>query len=295
MARLSDGAAGVREHPAAADLLDTRAQGRAVRRVLPDRHRHGRGDRPPNRPSRRRFRGPGVRRRDGRRHDGGLRQRAEDGRHDLSGPGLPRRRHAAGLSGEPRGGAGRSEERDNLTRCDRDGIDEDSCSSQGPLGSPRSPGGTRVLVTQTAVGRPRRRSGDDHPPLRRDRRQGAPQARGQRRLHRAGRPARGRRGADRGDELVRRPAVRGVAVGPAQARRGAAGGVEPGQRDSGRPDRRAQTGPDRRHQRRPGRRHLSEAVRDRPHRSRSRTATRSSSRGRTRPPPSARRCSRPTR
>ena len=39
-----------------------------------------------------------------------------------------------------------------------------------------------VLVTQTIAGRRSRRIGDDHPPFRSDRHQGAAQARGQRRL-----------------------------------------------------------------------------------------------------------------
>jgi hypothetical protein len=40
---------------------------------------------------------------------------------------------------KPRGGAGPSDGRDNLTRCDRDGIDGDSCSWEGLQGSPRLP------------------------------------------------------------------------------------------------------------------------------------------------------------
>ncbi len=57
------------------------------------------GDRPPDRPCRRRFRSPGLRGGVDGCHDGRLRQRAEDRRHDLSGFGFHGRRHAAGLNG----------------------------------------------------------------------------------------------------------------------------------------------------------------------------------------------------
>ena len=111
-------------------------------------------------------------------------------------------------------------------------------------------------------------------------------------LHRAGRPAGGRCRPDRGNRLVRRRAVRRMAVGAAKLGGAQPVGAQPRRRHPGRSDRGAEARSHRRHQRRPRRTTPTRSCRPSPRPSRSPARTPSSNRGRTRPPPSARRCSR---
>ena len=280
------GPAGVREHPATADVLDTRNSRRRCTTSIT-----APSPRSPRRVGRRIGRDAG---------DFELRVFAgalagammavyEPGPDAtdtvLSRPGLRRRRHAADLS-----------ERARLTRCQSNGVGEGSCAParQRDCSCSRLPRPARR--TNRRPYRHRwRRTGDHHARFRRDDHPRAAQAGSQRRLHRAGRSAGARSRADRGDQLVRRPAVRGVAVGPTQTGQCQTRCAEPGQRNSGSADRRPETRLDRRHRRRTSTRTPTRSCPRSPRRFRSPTATHSSSRGRTRRRPSARRFSSPTR
>ena len=105
--------------------------------------------------------------------------------------------------------------------------------------------------------------GDRRAQVRRDHGRGRARAGGQRGLHRARRAAPARRRTRRGDGLVRRPAVRDLAVGPGAAGRRGARGAEPHRRVRVREDRRAGARPHHRHQRRDDREGLRAAVGDR--------------------------------